>query len=224
MAASGTVTRGARRPPSRRRGRSSGWRRSWATGRVTSETERLWRQAVGKYGSSGNARSRMQPWESLPARSAVFRLEEDRPFHHFKAPRAEANLGVQGHRIGRMAPDEGIEPPAFGLQTTGPPIYSASGPKPHQICVSSEGAGLLEGIRTPDLRFRKPLLYPAELPGGDQLAFGACSVLDRTDTASCVCSGWPSAVKSIELGNRCSIRLSYRDAGVADSVRPLRLI
>ena len=27
-------------------------------------------------------------------------------------------------------------------------------------------AGLPEGIRTPDLRFRKPLLYPAELPGG----------------------------------------------------------
>ena len=26
-------------------------------------------------------------------------------------------------------------------------------------------AGVPEGIRTPDLRFRKPLLYPAELPG-----------------------------------------------------------
>lgn len=25
--------------------------------------------------------------------------------------------------------------------------------------------GVPEGIRTPDLRFRKPLLYPAELPG-----------------------------------------------------------
>ena len=28
-----------------------------------------------------------------------------------------------------------------------------------------EGCGVPEGIRTPDLRFRKPLLYPAELPG-----------------------------------------------------------
>ena len=27
------------------------------------------------------------------------------------------------------------------------------------------GFGVPEGIRTPDLRFRKPLLYPAELPG-----------------------------------------------------------
>src|SRR5664279_5641901 len=26
-------------------------------------------------------------------------------------------------------------------------------------------SGVPEGIRTPDLRFRKPLLYPAELPG-----------------------------------------------------------
>jgi hypothetical protein len=30
--------------------------------------------------------------------------------------------------------------------------------------------GVPEGIRTPDLRFRKPLLYPAELPGPNPIA------------------------------------------------------
>ena len=40
-----------------------------------------------------------------------------------------------------------------------PPRGAANNPKPLIF------GGVPEGIRTPDLRFRKPLLYPAELPG-----------------------------------------------------------
>ena len=36
--------------------------------------------------------------------------------------------------------------------------------------ILSHKNGVPEGIRTPDLRFRKPLLYPAELPGRFRLA------------------------------------------------------
>lgn len=38
----------------------------------------------------------------------------------------------------------------------------------HRICLQGPSApemtGVPEGIRTPDPRFRKPVLYPAELP------------------------------------------------------------
>lgn len=58
--------------------------------------------------------------------------------------------------------------------------------EPMELWVTNRSIGLPEGIRTPDPRFRKPVLYPAELPGGVTLIFGAYSVLGRTDTALCV--------------------------------------
>lgn len=40
-------------------------------------------------------------------------------------------------------------------------------------------AGVPEGNRTPDPRFRKPVLYPAELPGRVSRIFGACRCLRK---------------------------------------------
>ena len=39
--------------------------------------------------------------------------------------------------------------------------------------------GVPEGNRTPDPRFRKPVLYPAELPGPLAFALGANPALNR---------------------------------------------
>ena len=41
--------------------------------------------------------------------------------------------------------------------------------RPNIDCYPLPENGVPEGIRTPDLRFRKPLLYPAELPGRTKL-------------------------------------------------------
>jgi hypothetical protein len=47
---------------------------------------------------------------------------------------------------------------------------------------SKQALGVLEGIRTPDPRFRKPVLYPAELPRR-----GEGSIIGRID---CAIAGW----------------------------------
>ncbi len=46
------------------------------------------------------------------------------------------------------------------------------------------GGGVPEGSRTPDPWFRKPVLYPAELPG-QSAEFGAYPVLGRGRRRTC---------------------------------------
>lgn len=76
-----------------------------------------------------------------------------------------------------MVPVEGIESPTFGLQIVRPAPSLTNRPNSRLIC---ERPGVPEGSRTPDPRFRKPVLYPAELPGRATATFGAYSVLGRT--------------------------------------------
>ena len=182
MAASGTVTRDARGPPSRRRGQSSGGRRSAATGTGTGETGRLWRPSGGRCGLFGSARSPTSPWQTLPARSLAFRQRRDRCVGA-AAPRSEANLHVHGHRRGRMVPAERIELPTFGLQIEAANHFGRVGRGPATVPMRGcSGNGDPDWIRTSDPEIRNLVLYPAELR--DQLAslrclFGTWSIPTR---------------------------------------------
>src|ERR1700709_213593 len=84
--------------------------------------------------------------------------------------------------------------------------------------------GVPEGIRTPDLRFRKPLLYPAELPGhactgtiarGREkvrlravwpIAFGALHAACVAARGECDPGGSPGTVMSVN--ERAELRLT----------------
>jgi hypothetical protein len=63
-----------------------------------------------------------------------------------------------------------------GLSAENPHLNASSqrAEQGRQRCSVLFAGGVPEGIRTPDLRFRKPLLYPAELPGqAEGVALGA---------------------------------------------------
>src|SRR4051794_32502513 len=53
------------------------------------------------------------------------------------------------------------------MNAPGPPrvLQARPGARVRRKGAGGPSGGVPEGIRTPDLRFRKPLLYPAELPG-----------------------------------------------------------
>ena len=58
-----------------------------------------------------------------------------------------------------------------------------------------------EGIRTPDLRLRRPLLYPAELQTQVQLAYYGAGDGNRTHAASL--EGWNSTIELHPRAMQC---------------------
>ena len=72
-----------------------------------------------------------------------------------------------------------------------------------------------EGTRTPDLRFRKPLLYPAELPGRmlEERGFRLIRRSRQAGKAGCEIRRSARAISGLSLGRNNGRRPTMRETG-----------